>query len=105
MGERSSNIIDGDLGETLDRLDSIITSRQKNAPETSYTSRLLTGHEDFLYKKLVEEATETVLAAKDKDHDHLRYEAADLIYHLLVLLQREGVTLAELAGELNARIK
>ena len=43
------------------------------------------------------------MACKDNDHDHIRYEAADLVYHLLVVLERYGVTLDELAGELNAR--
>jgi phosphoribosyl-ATP pyrophosphohydrolase len=43
------------------------------------------------------------LAVKDDDHDHARYEAADLLYHLLVLLQRVGISLEELAGELDAR--
>ena len=44
------------------------------------------------------------MAAKDHDHDHVRYEAADLIYHLMVVLEAEGVNLNELAGELNARM-
>ena len=43
------------------------------------------------------------MACKDNDHDHIRYEAGDLLYHLLVTLERYGITLDELAGELNAR--
>ena len=43
------------------------------------------------------------LAAKDGDHDHVRYEAADLVYHLMVCLERQGVSLEELAGELGVR--
>ena len=73
------------------------------SPETSYTARLLKGKEDSLLKKLTEEATEVVMACKDNDHDHIRYEAGDLIYHLLVVLERYGVTTEELAGELDAR--
>ena len=45
------------------------------------------------------------MAAKDRDHDHIRYEAADLVYHLLVVLERYGVTVEELAGELDARMR
>ena len=45
------------------------------------------------------------MAAKDDDHDHIRYEMGDLLYHLLVVAERYGITLDELAGELNARMK
>ena len=45
------------------------------------------------------------MACKDNDHDHIRYEAGDLVYHLMVTLERYGVTLPELAGELDARRK
>jgi phosphoribosyl-ATP pyrophosphohydrolase len=104
MGERTEGIVDGNLGETLDRLVAIVKGRRQASPAKSYTARLLTEPEDYLYKKVVEEATELVLAAKDADHDHVRYEAADLLYHLVVLMERTGITPAELAGELNARM-
>ena len=103
MGERTENVVDGDLGETLEGLAAVIRARRDAAPESSYTARLLQGKEDSLLKKLTEEATEVVLACKDRDHDHIRYEAADLVYHLLVILERYGVTIDELAGELDAR--
>ena len=45
------------------------------------------------------------MACKDNDHDHIRYECGDLVYHLLVTMERYGITLNELAGELNARMK
>ena len=72
--------------------------------DRSYTARLLAGEEDSLLKKIVEEAGEVVMACKDDDHEHIRYEAGDLIYHLLVVLERYGVGLDELAGELDARM-
>lgn len=103
MGERTENVVDGNLGETLAGLAAVIHGRTGASPETSYTARLLQGPEDSLLKKLTEEATEVALACKDDDHDHIRYEAADLLYHLLVTLERYGVTTAELAGELDAR--
>ena len=103
MGERTLNVQDGDLAETLAYLAEIIASRRDADPRASYTAKLLQGPEDERLKKVVEEATEVALAAKDHDHDHIRYEAADLLYHLLVVLDAEGVSLAELSGELNAR--
>ena len=56
-------------------------------------------------KKLAEEASEIIMACKDDDHDHIRYEMGDLLYHLLVTAERYGISLPELAGELNARMK
>ena len=103
MGERTENVVNGDLGETISGLAAVIRDRRGSSPETSYTARLLSGKEDSLLKKLTEEATEVVMACKDDDHDHIRYEAADLVYHLLVTLERYGVTIDELAGELDAR--
>lgn len=103
MGERTANVHDGDIGATMAGLAAVIHGRRDASPEESYTARLLTGKEDGLLKKVVEEAAEVVMAAKDRDHDHIRYEAGDLLYHLLVVLERYGVTLEELAGELDAR--
>ncbi|WP_346679964.1 phosphoribosyl-ATP diphosphatase [Enorma massiliensis] len=103
MGERTANVVPGDIGVTMKGLAEVIHGRREASPETSYTARLLTGPEDRLLKKVAEEATEVVMACKDDDHDHIRYEAADLVYHLLVTLERYGVTIEELAGELDAR--
>jgi len=104
MGERTAGVVDGDLGLTLAKLSETIRNRRYASPEQSYTARLLTESVDLLLKKIGEESTELVLAVKDDDHDHIRYEAADLLYHLLVLMERTGITGAELAGELNARM-
>ncbi len=105
MGVRTANVQPGNIGETLTSLAATIHGRRDASPEQSYTARLLTDVEDELLKKIAEEASEVIMAAKDDDHDHLRYEAGDLVYHLLVVLERYGVTLDELAGELNARMK
>ena len=103
MGERTENVVNGDVGATLVGLAEVIHGRRNATAETSYTARLLQGKEDSLLKKLAEEASEVIMACKDRDHDHIRYEAADLLYHLLVTLERYAVTLDELAGELDAR--
>ena len=93
------------LGATIDELWSIIDQRRGASPEESYTARLLTGAEDSLLKKIGEEACEVVMAAKDDDHDHLRYEAIDLLYHLLVTCARFELSPDELAAEIRGRFK
>ncbi|MBM6689241.1 phosphoribosyl-ATP diphosphatase [Collinsella tanakaei] len=103
MGVRTEHVQDGNIGETLTGLAAVIHGRRDASPDTSYTAKLLQGEADSLLKKLAEEASEVIMACKDNDHDHIRYEAGDLIYHLLVTLERYGVTLDELAGELDAR--
>ncbi len=143
MTSKCFNITEGaspqtQIGDALSCLAQTIAAR-RGADEKSYTLRLLHGEVDAVGKKVVEEAFETAMAAKDLENaqdsagasrdaanatepdvdieahssaandvdaqrDHLRYEAADVVYHLLVLLEREGITLDELAAELNARM-
>lgn len=105
MGERTANVHDGDIGDTLKSLEKTLHGRWDFDPEESYTARLLQGKEDKLLSKLAEEASEVIMACKDNDHDHIRYEAADLVYHLLVTLERYDISLAEVAGELDARMR
>lgn len=105
MGERTANVHPGNIGDTLTGLAAVIHGRREASPETSYTARLLQGKEDSLLKKLAEESSEVIMACKDRDHDHIRYEAADLVYHLMVTLERYDVSVEELAGELDARRK
>ena len=105
MGVRTANVQPGNIGETLEGLAATIHARRDVSPQESYTARLLTDVEDELLKKLAEEASEIIMACKDRDHDHIRYEAGDLVYHLLVTLERYGISLNELAGELNARMR
>lgn len=105
MGERTADVRPGDLGNTLSALARVIHQRADADPGDSYTARLLKGDLDQLLKKIGEESTELIMAVKDDDHDHIRYEAADLLYHLLVLMERSGVSTEELAGELDARVR
>lgn len=105
MGERTANVHDGDLGATISSLAATLHGRWDADPSESYTAHLLQGKPDKLLSKLAEEAAEVIMACKDEDHDHIRYEAGDLVYHLLVTLERYGVTIDELAGELDARMK
>ena len=105
------------IGATLEALAATIAAR-RSAGEESYTHRLLAGNADALLMKVMEEAGEVALAAKDAEAcaaagdeaatdaavDHLRYEAADVVYHLLVVLERYGIELDEFAAELNNRM-
>ena len=105
MGERTKNVQNGNIGETLEGLAAVIHGRRDASPEQSYTAKLLQGKEDSLLKKLAEEASEVIMACKDNDHDHIRYEAGDLIYHLLVLLENQGLSLTDIEEELTRRHK
>ena len=103
MGVRTANVQDGNIGETLTGLAEVIHGRRDASPQESYTARLLTDVEDELLKKLAEEASEVIMACKDNDHDHIRYEAGDLVYHLLVLLADADLELADVIDILRAR--
>ncbi len=128
------------IGATLEALAGTIAARREAGNE-SYTCRLLSGPVDDVLKKVMEEAGEVALAAKDVESwacsslaaalaietgnespaskdalgvelpaeyfdavNHLRYEAADVVYHLLVVLERFGIDLDEFAAELNNRM-
>jgi len=94
---------EANLGETLTRLYELIESRQRERPEGSYTTYLFDQGIDKILKKVGEEATETIVAAKNDDREAFTNEASDLLYHLLVLLVERGVTLQEIGDELVKR--
>ena len=91
--------------EVLDELFATIEERKETLPEGSYTASLFTHEkgENAVLEKLGEETTETILAAKDDDREELLAESADLVYHLLVLLAMEDVSLDDLRVELRER--
>ncbi len=90
--------------EILTRLTAIIRARRDAPADASYTRRLLDDAPKRPAKKLGEEAVETVIAALVEDDDALRAEAADLIYHLLVLLESRRIDIAEVLTTLENRI-
>jgi phosphoribosyl-ATP pyrophosphohydrolase len=97
---------DGAGGEdVLGELFAVIEDRKETLPEDSYTASLFTHEkgENAVLEKLGEESTELILAAKDDDHDEVAHEAADIVYHLLVLLSMKGMDLGDLLSELEAR--
>jgi len=96
--------------DTLARLAAIIESRKAvngGDPEKSYVARLLHKGPDAFLKKIGEEATETVMAAKDVDHggdaSKLVYEVADLWFHSMIALAHYGLTPADVINELARR--
>ena len=93
----------GKIGAVLEELFGVLEQRKAEMPEGSYTTKLLAGDLDQLLKKIGEEATEVVMAAKDSDPDQIRYEIADLLYHLMVVMVRADLTLDDLAEELASR--
>lgn len=91
------------LGDAMEELYGVLEARKRDLPEGSYTAKLLSGPQDKLLKKIAEESGEVIIAARDHDVAQTRYEVADLLYHLLVVMVREGVTPADLAAELQSR--
>jgi len=82
-----------------------VAQRKVAPPEGSYTAKLFAGGVDRIGKKIGEEATEVVIAAKNADLGELIWESSDLIYHLLVMLAERGVTLDQIGDELARRAK
>jgi phosphoribosyl-ATP pyrophosphohydrolase len=92
----------GELGPALDRLWQVIQSRRGGDAASSYTARLFARGRAKIAQKLGEEAVETAVAAVARD-GRLAEEAADLVYHLYVLLAVAGVDVAEVEDELARR--
>lgn len=89
--------------DTLERLEATIRVRRHATADRSYTRQLLDGGPIRCAKKFGEEAVEVVIAAIHQDDAALKAEAADLLYHLLVLLEVRGVPLADVLAVLDAR--
>jgi phosphoribosyl-ATP pyrophosphohydrolase/phosphoribosyl-AMP cyclohydrolase len=89
--------------EVLAELESVIAERERERPEGAYTTYLFDKGVDKILKKIGEEASETIIAAKNKDNDELRLEVSDLMYHLLVLLQERKLPLDDIMSELSRR--
>lgn len=87
----------------LSNLVQVIQDREKAMPEGAYTTYLFEKGVDKIGKKIGEEATEVVIAAKNRDANELQWEAADLLYHLLVLLQEQKVNLYDVLEVLQKR--
>ncbi len=89
--------------DILDRLEAVIRARRDGDPQSSYVAKLTAKGRAKIAEKLGEEAIETVIAAVAQDAGALRAEAADLLFHLLVLLADAGLSLDDVRAELARR--
>ncbi|MEH6941835.1 bifunctional phosphoribosyl-AMP cyclohydrolase/phosphoribosyl-ATP diphosphatase HisIE [Bacillus sp. JJ722] len=87
----------------LYELEELISQREKERPEESYTTYLFEKGVDKILKKVGEEAAEVIIAAKNRDHDELQWESADLLFHLLVLLKEQNLPLSDVISALKER--
>ena len=91
------------MSDILERLARVLEERKQAEPDSSYVARLYAKGLDAILKKIGEEATETVMAAKDGDPDRITAEVADLWFHCLVLLAHQGLGPDQVLAELDRR--
>ncbi len=91
------------MSGTLQQLAAVLEARKKASPDSSYVASLYHKGLDAILKKIGEEATETVMAAKDGEKDKIIYETADLWFHTLVLLAQQGLGPDDVLKELQRR--
>jgi phosphoribosyl-ATP pyrophosphohydrolase len=89
--------------ETLERIAASINERKDGDPAKSYVAKLFAQGEDAMLKKIGEEATETVLAAKSGDRLHLVREVTDLWFHCMIVLARHGLGPGDVLAEMQRR--
>ena len=89
--------------EFIDRVTQIIKERKKADPSESYTASLYKDGLNKIAQKVGEEATETVVAALGETNERLVSESADLIFHLMILLDAKGLSMDDVMDELNRR--
>jgi phosphoribosyl-ATP pyrophosphohydrolase/phosphoribosyl-AMP cyclohydrolase len=97
--------VSSNLAEVLADLYSLVESRKRDRPAGSYTTYLFDQGLDKILKKVGEESAETIIAAKNDDREALSKETSDLLYHLVVLLVECGLSLEQVAEELESRKK
>ncbi|HKK05570.1 MAG TPA: phosphoribosyl-ATP diphosphatase [Gammaproteobacteria bacterium] len=91
------------MSDILRQLAEVLEARKGADPESSYVAGLYAKGLDAILKKIGEEATETVMAAKDGDREQIVYETADLWFHSLILLAHEGLAPEDVLEELGRR--
>ncbi|MCU7809560.1 MAG: phosphoribosyl-ATP diphosphatase, partial [Candidatus Thiodiazotropha sp. (ex Semelilucina semeliformis)] len=91
------------MSDVLQQLAQVLEERKQAEPDSSYVAKLYAKGLDAILKKIGEEATETVMAAKDGEADKIVYETADLWFHTMVLLAHQGLGPADVLQELQRR--
>ena len=89
--------------KVLEDVYAIILDRKANPNEGSYTNYLFDKGLDKILKKMGEEASEIIIAAKNPDPEDIKYEISDFMYHMMVLMAEKGVTWEEITQELSQR--
>lgn len=89
----------------LMKLTDLVNQRKKHLPENSYTTKLFKEGSDRIIQKVGEEATEVIIAAKNKSRKEIIYESADLLYHLIVMLADNELSITDVVKELELRHK
>ncbi|AKI93655.1 bifunctional phosphoribosyl-AMP cyclohydrolase/phosphoribosyl-ATP diphosphatase HisIE [Bacillus subtilis] len=102
MKEQTEEQTAGRFG-IMNELERVIAERQAEMPEGAYTTYLFREGVDKILKKVGEEASEVIIAAKNRDREELKWEAADLLYHLLVLLREQALPLDDVLDVLKKR--
>ncbi len=91
------------MSETLDRLEAVIAERRNASADSSYVASLFAKGREKIAQKVGEEATETVIAALSGDPAKLTAEAADLLFHLMILLAEGGLSINDVLDEMEQR--
>jgi len=91
------------MSDVLTNLAAVLEARKQADPDSSYVAKLYSKGLDSILKKIGEEATETVMAAKDGDAKQIVYETADLWFHCMVLLAQQGLSPDDVLNELDRR--
>jgi len=91
------------VSDVLNQLAEVLEERKQADPDSSYVAKLYSKGLDAILKKIGEEATETVMAAKDGQADKIIYETADLWFHSMVLLAQQGLGPEDVLAELQRR--
>ena len=91
------------MNNVLETLYNVVLDRKANPQEGSYTCYLFDKGLDKILKKIGEECSETISAAKNNDKSETVYEISDLIYHLMVMMVNEGIELNDVMAELDSR--
>ena len=91
------------MSDILNRLADLLEQRKTAEPDTSYVAKLYSKGMDSILKKVGEEATETIIAAKGGNADEIIYETADLWFHTMVMLAKAGLKPQDVLDELSRR--
>ena len=92
------------MEDIFEKLEKIIEMRQNERPENSYVAELWKKGNDFILKKIGEESAELIIASKNKNEDEILNELADVLFHAIVLLKYNGLSILDVAEVLKKRL-